>query len=69
LVYPRAPFPESPFGDHPNITHFTAPLLDISSSDIRERLIGNRSITGLLPDEVTKFLQRKFKTDPQKPVL
>jgi nicotinate-nucleotide adenylyltransferase len=69
LVYPRAHQSENPFGDVPNIIHFTAPLLDISSSDIRKRLLENRSITGLLPDNVAKFLLQKFKTDPQKPVF
>jgi nicotinate-nucleotide adenylyltransferase len=69
LVYPRALHAENPFGNHRNIRHFIAPLLDISSSDIRNRLIENRSVTGMLPDEVAQFLQQKYRTDPQKPVF
>ena len=69
VVYPRATKTENPFEKHPNISHINAPLLEISSSDIRERLTQNRPVSGLVPEEVEKFLLQKKKSDSPKSVF
>ncbi|MCP4274046.1 MAG: nicotinate-nucleotide adenylyltransferase [Gammaproteobacteria bacterium] len=47
-------FPESASG---NIIFLDNPMLDIASSDIRERISNNRNIQHLLPTDVIEYLQ------------
>lgn len=56
VVYPRAEATENPLEKHPNVCTIEAPLLEISSSEIRRKLSENKSVSGLVPAEVEKFL-------------
>jgi len=69
VVYPRSSKMENPFPDHPNIIQIKAPLLEISSSEIRERLAEHKPVSGLVPEAVEKFLLQKHKTDLPKSVF
>ena len=69
IVYPRSSGMNAPFDLHPNIRYIKAPLLEISSSEIRARLSENRSIHGLVPDEVEKYLCQKSEDDRSKSVF
>jgi nicotinate-nucleotide adenylyltransferase len=64
IVYPRFGSREILLPGHPNIRKMKAPLLDISSSDIRKRLSENRPIRDMVPPEVEEYIRKKWKTDP-----
>ena len=68
IVYPRSTVPlnhQAP-GNHrtpsPNITTLKAPLLNISSSEIRKRLAENQSVSQLVPAEVEKYILQKLRS-------
>jgi nicotinate-nucleotide adenylyltransferase len=63
VIYPRSSGQKIFFEKHPNIQQIKAPLLEISSSDIRKRLAENQSVQGLVSTEVEKYLLQKLKTD------
>jgi len=63
VVYPRSTTSENPFKNHPNVRSLKAPLLNISSSEIRKRISEGKSVAGLVPAEVEKFILQKLKTD------
>lgn len=46
----------------PNITTLKAPLLNISSSEIRNRLAENQSVSQLVPAEVEKYILQKLRS-------
>ena len=69
IVYPRASAHGHPVEQSPDIFRIKAPLLNISSSEIRKRLTENQSISGLVPIEVERFIFQKLKTDPSKSVF
>lgn len=69
IVYPRSSGMNTPFDPHSNIRYIKAPLLEISSSEIRARLLEDQSIHGLVPDEVEKYLSQKLKDDHSKSVF
>jgi nicotinate-nucleotide adenylyltransferase len=69
IVYPRFSDGIDQFVNHQNIQKIKAPLLDISSSEIRKRLMENRPIHGLVSREVEKFILQKLKTDRSKSVI
>ena len=64
LVYPRSYGQSIEFESHPNIIKIEAPLIEISSSQIRKRLFENQSIHGLVSDEVENFILQKLKSNP-----
>ncbi len=66
IVYPRSSQQTDKFQHHPNFSTIRAPLLDISSSEIRKRLSENQSFHELVSPEVEKYILQKFKTDPSK---
>lgn len=66
VVYPRYTTSANPFENHPNVRAINAPLLDISSSEIRKRISEGLSVTGLVPTEVEKFIRQKLKTATPK---
>ncbi len=66
IVYPRNSAPVHPFEPSPNICYIKAPLLSISSSEIRSRLNENQSVRGLVPAEVEQYLIQNFITSPSK---
>jgi nicotinate-nucleotide adenylyltransferase len=63
IVYPRSAGDTDELGNHPNIQRIQAPLLDISSSEIRKRLSENRSIHGLVSTEVENYIFQNLKND------
>ena len=69
IVYPRYSNEIDRFDNHRNIQRIKAPLLDISSSEIRKRLKQNESVHGLVSTEVEKFILQKIITDRSKSVF
>jgi len=69
IVYPRSADNQASIETDPNILRIQAPLLEISSSEIRNRLSKNESIHGMVPDQVEKYLLQKLKADPAKSVF
>lgn len=66
IVYPRSLQPARPIEYDQYIYKMKAPLLDVSSSEIRKRLSDNASIHNLVPPAVEKFILEKVrKGDPE----
>ncbi len=55
-IYKRPGYENPSFTDHPNILFFEAPLMNISSTYIRECMKNNKSIRYLVPDAVYEYL-------------
>lgn len=55
-VYPRPGFTECPLANHNNIHTVDVPMIDISSSYIRERIAKRLSVEYLLTEPVYKYL-------------
>ena len=56
-IYPRPLSGSSPFDNHPHI-HFTAaPLIEISSSFIRESIHQGKNMRHFLPEKVWKYIE------------
>lgn len=56
LVYHRRGFESNEFLNHPNIQYFNFPLLDVSSSLIRQMILDKKSVRYLLPDSVLEYI-------------
>lgn len=69
LIYPRSGSSVNPILHHPNVGMMTAPLLNISSSEIRKRLGKNESVSGLVSTEVEKFILQNIKGDRSNSVF
>jgi nicotinate-nucleotide adenylyltransferase len=69
VVYPRESSSGQPYEQFPNLVTIKAPLLRISSSEIRKRLAENQSVSGLVPEEVEKYIIQKLKSGSSKPVF
>ena len=58
IVYPRPGFQNSNAGQLANTTFISAPLFDISATEIRNKLKKGESIADLVPEKVIIYLQK-----------
>jgi nicotinate-nucleotide adenylyltransferase len=56
LVYPRNEEINSSFAKEPNVKITQAPLIEISSTKIREFLKAGRNVDAFIPDEIKKYI-------------
>jgi len=56
-VYNRSGYAPSPFAQHPNVTFFQAPLLDVSSSFIRRAIGDGKNVRFFLPEKAYEYLE------------
>ena len=56
LVYPRGTAEPTPCDQHPNIKHTRAPLIEISSTAIRKRIMEGDPVSDLVPAEVYEYI-------------
>jgi len=61
IVYPRPGFQIKEKSRIPNIRFVSAPLIDISATEIRRKLAKGESIEGMVPEKVNLFLQQNTK--------
>jgi len=54
-VYNRLDASPSPFSQHPNVTFFQAPLLNVSSSFIRQSISEGKDVRCFLPEKIYKY--------------
>lgn len=57
MVYPRPGYENQATFDHPNIKRINAPFLEISSTEIRNRLANNLSLSELMPEAAAAYLR------------
>jgi len=58
-VYPRITAEPGPLDEHPAVTLFEAPLLNISATYIRTEIKAGNSIRYLVPEEVRAYIEKK----------
>ena len=58
IVYPRPDFNTESLPQFVNTTIISAPLIDLSATEIREKLIKGESVTGMVPEKVALFLHQ-----------
>ena len=56
LVYPRPGSERCKLSSHPSVTMVDVPMIDISSSYIRQQIAAGRDVRYLLPEPVYKYL-------------
>ena len=56
LVYPRPGSEHAPLHDHPSVTMVDVPMIDISSSYIRQQIAARRDVRYLLTEPVYQYL-------------
>ena len=56
-VYPRPSFDGGDFKNHPSVTWVQAPLMEISSSFIRESIAQKKDMKYFLPDKVRLYIE------------
>jgi nicotinate-nucleotide adenylyltransferase len=55
-IYPRPETPASPFDEHPHVHFTTAPLIEISSSFIRQGIHEGKNMRQFLPEKVWEYI-------------
>jgi nicotinate-nucleotide adenylyltransferase len=60
IVYPRPEFNIDNLTQFPNTILISAPLIDLSATEIREKLVNGESITGMVPEKVASFLHQQI---------
>jgi len=55
-IYRRPGFDAGPYASHPHVVIFDAPLMEISSSFIRQAVIDGRDIRYFVPDKVYEYI-------------
>ena len=61
IVYPRPGFQINENFRFSNIRFVSAPLIDISATEIRRKLAKGESVSGMVPEKVDLFLQQNAK--------
>jgi nicotinate-nucleotide adenylyltransferase len=56
-IYNRPGFEKGEFGNHPSIRYFEAPLLNISSSFIRQAIAASKDVRYMLPSGVWDYIR------------
>ncbi|MCK9413879.1 MAG: nicotinate (nicotinamide) nucleotide adenylyltransferase [Prolixibacteraceae bacterium] len=69
IIYPRSGSSFNFYEHHPNVLSISAPLLNISSSDIRKRLEKKEPVSGLVSTEVEKFILQNIINNPNGTAL
>jgi len=64
IVYPRPGYSIEEFKNKPNVQIIEAPLLDISATDVRNRILNNEPIGGLVPPKVADYIRNKKDNMP-----
>jgi nicotinate-nucleotide adenylyltransferase len=59
FVYPRVNAGRCALEDHPHVTFFEAPLMEISSSFIREALQKKKDVRYMMPESVWNLIEEK----------
>lgn len=59
IVYPRPGFSLKKFDNRPNTVIIEGPLLDISATDIRKKILNHEPITGLVPPGVEEYISNR----------
>lgn len=62
IVYPRTGYP-LPAADRGDVNILECPLLDISSTGIRNRLAAGESVEGMVPESITPLLGRYTRAE------
>ena len=60
IVYPRPGFQNKAGDQIPNTTFISAPLFDISATEIRERLKKRESVAEMVPVKIEEYLNKNF---------
>ena len=55
-AYPRPGFDGGRFKDHPKIKHINAPLMELSSSFIRQSIKGKKDVRFMMPEAVFNYI-------------
>ena len=58
IVYPRPEFDTENLPVFPNTIIISAPLIDLSATEIREKLVKEESISEMVPEKVAMFLKQ-----------
>lgn len=61
IVYPRPEFNTRSNSQFPNTTIITAPLIDLSATEIRKKLLKGESIADMVPEKVAIYLQKYMR--------
>jgi nicotinate-nucleotide adenylyltransferase len=59
IVYPRPGYSIEGFQNKPNVQIIEAPLLDISATEIRKKILNHESIEGLVPFKVADYIKKR----------
>ena len=55
-VYPRPKTKENKFENHPRVHKVTAPIMELSSTDIRTAVLQNKDVSYMLPPQVWEYI-------------
>jgi len=61
IVYPRPEFDIESLPKFPNTILISAPLINLSATEIREKLVKGESIKGMVPEKVADFLHQRIR--------